>query len=250
MRYKKMSIAVVAGAVLGGLLMPPAQTNASQLSAAKLDPAQVVYTFNNIRPGGIVRDLTPPKHLRMQLGGNWKRTTGLDGKKHAVALRAKSRGAINYSRSLVPRGRSFAVAMTVKLRQFEGSDTPNLAQLGFYRDRSQWKVEVLPKTGRIQFRVKGKSGSSTITSRRTIDDGEYHLVVCFRKRGKVGVIVDGARRVRNSSAGRLQSQRPVFIGNKHLRTPDDQFRGNFDYFSIALGRNPIARAVAKAPPIP
>jgi hypothetical protein len=214
--------AAVAGAVMCGLLVPAAQTSAAE-AAAKANPAQVVYTFNKIRPGA---------------------------KKTAVSFRAKSRGVIRNSTTLIPKRRSFAVAMTVKLRQFDGADTPNLAQLGFYNDGGQWKVEALPKNGRIQFRVKGKSGSVKITSRRSIDDGEYHTVVCYRKRGKIGVIVDGQRRVRERSVGSIQSKRNVVIANKHLRTADDQFRGNFDYFSIALGRKSVARALAKAPTIP
>jgi hypothetical protein len=249
-RYVRVGTAAVAGAVMCGLLVPAAQTSAAE-AAAKANPAQVVYTFNKIRPGGVVRDVSPPTNLRMELNGNWRRIAGASGaKKTAVSFRAKSRGVIRNSTTLIPKRRSFAVAMTVKLRQFDGADTPNLAQLGFYNDGGQWKVEALPKNGRIQFRVKGKSGSVKITSRRSIDDGEYHTVVCYRKRGKIGVIVDGQRRVRERSVGSIQSKRNVVIANKHLRTADDQFRGNFDYFSIALGRKSVARALAKAPTIP
>jgi hypothetical protein len=57
-----------------------------------------------------------------------------------------------------------------------GSDTPNIAQLGFYVDKGQWKVEVLPSSGQIRFRVKGSKGARTITSRRGINDGESHRV--------------------------------------------------------------------------
>ena len=65
----------------------------------------------------------------------------------AVAFQARSRGVIKRSGALVPKRRAFAAAMTVKLRRLVGNDTPNIAQLGFYGDKGQWKVEVLPTDG-------------------------------------------------------------------------------------------------------
>lgn len=250
MGYKRVSIAVVAGAVMCGVMLPPAQTNASQ-AAATLDPAQVVYTFNKIRPGAVVRDISPPTNRRMVLKGNWRRAAGANGKKKkAVAFRAKSMGVIRQSDSLLPRRRAFAVAMTVKVRTFVGNDSPNLAQIGYYRQSGQWKIEVLPKSGHVLFRVKGSKGAATVVSRVSIDDGNYHLVTCYRKRSKLGVIIDGERRVRSVKTGSVRNPRKVTIGNKNLRQSDDQFRGNFDYFSMALGRQAVARANAGAPAIP
>ena len=197
---KQWPVLLVAGALVWGLALPPVQA-LEQEASVKRAPANVVYTFNKVKPNGIVRDVTPPKHLRMQLNGNWRVTKGVNGKKQAVALQARSRGIINRSESLIPKRRAFAVAMTVKLKKFVGDDTPNLAQLGFYRDAGQWKVEALPSNGRVQFRVKGKSGVSRVTSGPRIDDGEYHLVVVYRKKGKVGVIVDGQTRTRKDKSG-------------------------------------------------
>jgi len=248
MRGKHLSVALVAVVVASGSVMSPVQASAPA-RAAKTAPANVVYTFNKIGIGGIVRDVSPPTHRRMNLSGNWTRTTGVNGRKGAVAFRAISRGVINRSAPLAPKRRAFAVAMTVKLKRFAGNDTPNLAQHGFYRDRGQWKVELLPENGRVRFRLKGKSGVAAITSRQSINDGQYHLVVCYRKKGKIGVIVDGQRRERQAAVGGIPSTRKVSIANKHARTADDQFRGNFDYFSIALGHKSVVRSIAAAPTI-
>ncbi len=51
----------------------------------------------------------------------------------------------------------------------------------------------MPESGHIRFRVKGASAGASVISRRSIDDGKYHLVTCYRKRGEIGVIVDGRR---------------------------------------------------------
>jgi hypothetical protein len=248
MKYGRVSVAVLAGAVMWGLV-PPAQANAP-MEAQQLKPANVVYTFNKIRPGGVVRDVSPPTNQRMMLKGNWARAADVNGAKKAVAFRAKSLGEIRRSDSLMPGRRAFAVSMVVKVRKFVGDDTPNLAQLGFFNQKNQWKVEVSPKSGNILFRVKGTKRAATVQSRVSIDDRKYHLVTCFRKKGKIGVRIDGVNRSRKATTGSVRSPENVRIGNKHLRTADDQFRGNFDYFSIAIGRQTIARSVAKAPSIP
>ena len=245
----RLSTTVVAAAVLCGLALVPSQA-AEQQNVATLKPADVVYTFNKVRPGGIVRDVTGPSHRRLQLDGNWRRAIGANGKQDAVAFRARSWGVINNSEGLAPRRRAFAVAMTVKVNNFVGSDTPNLAQQGFYRDRSQWKVEVIPGSGRVRFRVSGVSGDTILTSRRGINDGQFHTVVCYRIHKRIGIVLDGRERTRRSSAGAIRSSRKVTLANKHLRTSEDQFRGVFDYFALALGRRPVARALAKAPDIP
>ncbi len=64
MRYKQVSVAVVAGALMWGFVVPPVQANAPR-AAETLRPANVVYTFNKIRPGGVVRDISPPTNRRM-----------------------------------------------------------------------------------------------------------------------------------------------------------------------------------------
>ena len=247
-RYARVSVFVVAGAVMWGSALLPAQANAPT-AAETLKPANVVYQFNKIKPGGIVRDVSPPTNRQMVLRGNWKRATAANGTKKAVAFRARSIGVIKRSATLIPKRRAFAVSMVVKVRKFVGNDSPNLAQVGFYRQKGQWKVEVLPNSGYILFRVKGTNGAAAVASRVSIDDGKYHLVTCYRKKGEIGVIIDGVKRTRSASTGSVLSPRNVTIANKHSTTAEDQFRGNFDYFSIALGRQSVARSIAKAPAI-
>ena len=249
MRYERVSIGVVAGVVMWGLVLPPAQANAP-LAAETVQPANVVYTFNKIRPGGIVRDVSPPTNRRMVLKGNWKRAADVNGAKKAIALRARSLGVIKRSGALMPKRRAFAVSMVVKVRSIVGDDSPNLAQIGYYRQKGQWKVELLPNSGRVLFRVKGGKGVATVRSTVSINDGNYHLVTCYRKKQKIGVIIDDAERSRDVITGGIRNPRKVTIGNKNLKAADDQFRGNYDFFSIALGRQSIARSVADAPSIP
>jgi hypothetical protein len=246
---RRLVAAAAAGALVWGVAFsaPPA---GAQAGAAKRPPADVVYTFNTVKPGGVVRDVSRPTHRQLRLSGHWRRAVGANGKQDAVSLMARSQGIINRSGDLVPNRRAFAVAMTVKVSRFVGHDTPNLAQLGFYRDAGQWKVETLPDSGRIRCRIKGIHGTSLITSRRGINDGQFHLVVCYRLHGKIGISIDGRGRAVRSHVGAIQSTRQVRIGNKDLKSADDQFRGIVDYFSIALGRHPVARATAAAPKIP
>ncbi len=250
MRHGRRLVAVAAaGALVWGVAFS-APTAVAQAGTAKRPPADVVYTFNRVKPSGVVRDVSRPTHRQLRLGGHWRRAVGANGKRGAVSLMARSQGVINRSGELVPNRRAFAVAMTVKVTRFVGNDTPNLAQLGFYRDAGQWKVEALPDSGRIRCRIKGRQGAGLITSRRGINDGQFHLVVCYRLHGKIGISIDGRGRVVRRQVGAIQSTRPVHIGNKDLKSADDQFRGIVDYFSIALGRRPVARATAAAPTIP
>ena len=109
---------------------------------------------------------------------------------------------------------------------------------------------MLPKSGYVLFRVKGSKGPATVASRVSIDDGKYHLVTCYRKKGELGVVIDGVERSRKAPTGAVLNPRNITIGNKHATTAEDQFRGNFDYFSMALGRQSIDRSIAKAPSIP
>ena len=116
MRYKRVSVVVVAGAVMWGSALLPAQASAAT-AAETLKPANVVYQFNKIKPGGIVRDASPPTNRRMVLRGNWKRATAANGAKKAVAFRARSIGVIKRSTPLIPKRRAFAVSMVVKVQQ-------------------------------------------------------------------------------------------------------------------------------------
>jgi hypothetical protein len=232
-----------------GMALPPTQA-ADQQRAANAKPADVVYTFNKIKPNGYVRDVTGRSHRRLKLEGNWRRVAGVNGKKDAVRFGSRTRGVITRSAGLAPKRRPFAVAMVVKVNRFVSNDTPNIAQQGFYQDPGQWKVEVVPGSGRIRFRAKGVSGATVLTSRRGINDGQFHTVVCYRLQKKIGIVIDGRERTRKSSVGAIKSSRKVTIGNKHVKTNEDQFRGVYDYFALALGHKPVARALAKAPDIP
>ena len=188
-----------------------------------------------------------PQHHSLRLAGHWLTARGADGRRNAVELRTRSEAVITRSTPLIPGDRGFAVAMTVKINQVVGNDTPNLAQLGYYRDPGQWKIEVLPSSGQVRCRIKGPSGTGLVISKRGIIDGKFHTVVCYRLHGQIGIAVDGHAVQQHVHIGTIASTRQVHIGNKDLKGSSDQVHGVVDYFSIALGARPVARATAAAP---
>jgi hypothetical protein len=242
---------IVAAVGASVIALGSAVLSAPVASAQAKRPAPMSwYGFGRVTPTGLVRD-SSHQHRPLQLIGHWSRVPGVQGKTDGVRFLAKSLGSIANSDALIPRGRPFAVAMVVRLRNFVGSDSPNLAQLGFYSDAGQWKVEAHPSSGRVSCRLKGTRGTVQIYSKRSIDDGQFHSIVCFRLHGRVGIKVDGTRgRSRLEHIGRINSNRTVHIGNKSMRNDTDQFRGVFDYFSVAVGPRPIKRALAHAPTLP
>jgi len=242
----------IAAAVGVGVLALGAAVVSAPLASAK--PAQAAplswYGFNRVTTAGVVRDNSHHRRL-LHLEGNWRRTAGAAGHQNAIHFGTHSLGTIPKSAALVPGKRRFAVAITVKAGPLSGSSTAHLAQLGFAKDSGRWKMELRPGKGHVSCTFKGTRQEVTVTSRRSITDGQFHQVVCFRLGKTIGVQVDGTKaRVRHRQVGSIASDRDIHIGNKSLRTTTVQFRGVVDYFAVAVGRRPVARAVAHAPTLP
>jgi hypothetical protein len=249
MQFRRLGVAAVAAALtVTGLALSPAQASSEQRAKAPVS-VRAVYSFDALTPRNKVKDLSP-HHRFMQLTGRFRLAPGADGTKHAVAFRARSTGSIAQSAALVPGKRIFAVAMVIKVNSMVGKDSPNVAQQGFFKDAGQWKVEVMPGSGHVRCRFKGTAGNSFVHSRRSVLDGKFHQIVCYRYHTKIGVQVDGGNHIRNVRTGSITSNRLIHVANKNMGSSVDQFRGVLDYFAIALGKRPIQRATQLAPSIP
>lgn len=242
----------IAAAVGVGVLALGAAVVSAPFASAR--PAQAsplsYYGFNRVTTAGAVRDNSHHRRL-MHLEGNWRRTSGAAGHQNAIHFGARSVGVIPKSAALIPGRQRFAVAMTVKAGPLSGTSSAHLAQLGFAKDAGRWKMELRPGKGRVSCTFKGSRQEATVTSRRGITDGQFHQVVCFRLGKTIGVQVDGTRaRVLHRQVGSIESARTIHIANKSLRTATVQLRGVVDYFAVAVGPRPVARAVAHAPTLP
>ena len=244
---QRLAASAGAGLLACGLALTPAFAGTSTRVAA---PARSSYSFNKVTPNGLVRDLSG-RHRYLHLEGHWRRVAGANGKLDAVRFMPRSMGYIPKSAELVPGRRRFAVAMTVKINKLVGPSTAHLSQLGFFKDAGRWKVEVHPGSGRVGCTFKGTLGQASVKSRRSIADGSFHLVVCFKIGGKIGVRVDQAKgHAVHRPVGRILNNRTIRVGNKSMRTTAVQLHGVVDYFAVAVGPHPIARATAGAPTIP
>jgi hypothetical protein len=88
--------------------------------------------------------------------------------------------------------------------------------------------------GRIQCLFKGARGDKAGTgSRRRLNDGEWHVVLCVHRPHHVAEFVDGVRvSVKKGSTGPIDNDKPLTIGGK-LKC--DQIKVTCDYFSGAMG---------------
>lgn len=246
---QRLTISAGAGLLACGLALTPAFAGTSPRAAG---PAKALssYSFNKVTSKGLVRDVSGARRY-LHLEGHWRRVAGANGKINAVRFMPHSMGYIPKSAALAPGRRRFAVAMTVKINKLVGPSTAHLSQLGFYKDPGRWKVEVFPGSGRVGCTFKGTVGQASIQSRKGIADGKFHTVVCYKIGGKIGVQIDQAKgHAARRPVGRILNSGTIRVGNKSMRTTAVQLHGVVDYFAVAVGPHPIARAVAGAPTIP
>jgi hypothetical protein len=212
-------------------------------------PAKLMaeYTFDAIGNNGGVIDTSGRGH-RLTLSGKYSRTNGPSSP--AVAFAPISRATTPHQTDLNPDGREFAVTVTFRLPGDTSAltDTPNLAQKGFWGDDGQWKVQLEPVAAAIQCRLKGTLGARLLTSSVTgVDDAAWHTVTCWRSGNQMGVTVDGRDTSVTSPTGVISNTRPMLIGAKSLTSATDQFTGAIDYVSVAAGDNAAQRSRQGAP---
>jgi hypothetical protein len=209
------------------------------LPASAGTPAKIraEYTFDSIGANGTVADVSGRGHL-LTLSGNYSATAGPSSP--AVAFAPISRATTPHQKDLNPDGREFAVTVVFRVAGDTSglSDTPNLAQKGFWGDDAQWKMQLKPDVAAIQCRFKGTLGADLLTSSvQGVDDGGWHTATCWRSGKQVGVTVDGRGDTATAATGIIASSRPMLIGAKSLTSSTDQFTGSIDYVAVASGDN-------------
>ena len=208
---------------------------------------QAEYTFDSVGGNGTVVDTTGRGH-QLTLTGNYSTTAGV--RSPAVAFAPISRASTPHQADLNPDGREFAVTVTFRLPGDTSglTDTPNLAQKGFWGDDAQWKMQLEPVAATVQCRFKGTLGARLITSSVSgVDDSAWHTATCWRSGNQVGVMVDGVETSDIAATGTITNTRPMLIGAKSLSSSTDQFSGAIDYVSIAMGNNAARLSRQDAP---
>jgi hypothetical protein len=166
----------------------------------------------------------------------------------AVELtQAPSIGTVTNSSNDNPGKHNFAIGVVFTSQRISGGDySGNLMQKGLYGDPGQVKLELVPDAdGTVACRLKGSSGSKTITSTVTVDDGRWHTTVCWRAGSQVGITVDGVVKSRSWNPGYIGNDRNLVLGNKTSRAnASDQHFGRTDFASWVI--DPNARAIVEA----
>jgi len=219
---------VCAAALLMSLACVPAATAGEP---AKL---RAEYTFDSISNNTVV-DGSGRGHL-LTIIGNFSQTAGPSSP--AVAFAPISRASTPHKTDLNPDGREFAVTVVFRVPEDTSTltDTPNLAQKGFWNDAAQWKMQLKPETAAVQCRFKGTLGARLLTSTVTdVDDSDWHTATCWRSGAQIGVTVDGVDTSATAPTGTIANTRPMLIGAKSLTSSTDQFTGDIDYVAVAAG---------------
>jgi hypothetical protein len=147
---------------------------------------------------------------------------------------------------LNPGKRDFAVTVVFRIPgdTSQVTDTPNMAQKGFYNDAAQWKMQLEPSSAAIMCRFKGSMGAKLLTSSVTgVDDDVWHTATCWRKAGVLGVTLDGTATTSTYKVGDISNSRPMHIGAKSLTSTSDQFSGDIDYVSLAVGQGATSLSI-------
>jgi Concanavalin A-like lectin/glucanases superfamily len=90
-----------------------------------------------------------------------------------------------------------------------------------------WKVQADDGQGKIACSFVSPTGSASVWSAGTLNDGTWHTVTCTRTPTSVTVTVDGTSRTINHTTGNIANTWPLSIGGK---TKCDQITVFCDYF--------------------
>ncbi len=231
------------GVVVGAAVLAASFMLAGSVPASARTPAtmRVEYTFNSITDG-FVEDASGRGHP-LTLSGNYAATDGVASP--AVAFAPVSRASTPHVADLNPVDKEFAGTVVFRIADDTSAltDTPNLAQKGFFSDPGQWKMQLKPDIAAVQCRFKGTLGAELVTSSVTgVDDAAWHTATCWRSKTQVGVTVDGADVAVTAQVGDIANARPLLIGAKSLTSSTDQFTGEIDYVSMAVGSRAAVRS--------
>lgn len=229
-----MAMAALAG---GALLVTSVPAGARAPATLRAE-----YTFDAV-DSAVVPDLTGRGHA-LTLSGNYALLDGPTSP--VVAFAPISRASTPHVANLNPVGREFAATLVFRVPADISTltDTPNLAQKGFFNDPGQWKMQLEPSVAAVQCRFKGTLGAALITSSVTeVDDGLWHTATCWRSKTQLGVTVDGVDLALSRTVGDIANHRPMLIGAKSLVSSTDQFTGEIDYASLAMGDGSAAMSL-------
>lgn len=228
---------LLAAGTAGLVAAPPAGAGTAQL--------MVEFTFDSASGGGSA-DETGRGHA-LTLAGNWSETGGISTP--AVSFAKLSMGTVPSHGDLNPGSNEFAVTTVFKVPGDMSAlpDTPNVVQKGLHYDKGQWKIQLKPRPGVVQCRLKGTIRVRTLTSPVIIDDGAWHTATCWRKGSVVGLTVDGVTTQATSNVGSIANGRAMSVGNKTMKAVTDQFVGSVDYVSVAVGFGAAELSRSNAP---
>jgi hypothetical protein len=94
--------------------------------------------------------------------------------------------------------------------------------------------------GVMQCLFRGSAGSGAVSSKRALNDGQWHTVRCERTANQVVMTVDGVVTMRiNHATGSISNSVPLTIGGKlncdQITVTCDYFAGDIDYVTIQSG---------------
>jgi hypothetical protein len=220
--------------VLAGPLSARAGSTAATLRAE--------YTFDSIT-NGVTQDTSGSGH-QLAISGNYSVIAGPQSQ--AVRFAPVSMASTASQADLNPGKRDFAVTVVFRIPSdtSQVTDTPNMAQKGFYNDAAQWKMQLEPSSAAIMCRFKGSIGAKLLTSSVTgVDDDVWHTATCWRRAGVLGVTLDGTATTSTYKVGDISNSRPMHIGAKSLTSTSDQFSGDIDYMSLAVGQGATSLSI-------
>lgn len=163
------------------------------------------------------------------------------------------------SADLNPRTENFALGVLVKpdsLPSVSGY-SGNIGQKGYAtRVYGQVKLSYHLHNGiaTVSCRVKGTNDGRTAYSNVSVDDSNWHRVICFRDGAYIGVSVDGVVKRREVNTGDIVNPEPVRFGNKSDSADlSDQYVGDLAHGTWKVSSDAFDQTVielANADPTP
>ena len=138
-----------------------------------------------------------------------------------------------------PRPAPMHVPCTIELRYRTKEKFGNIAQKGQARTvGGQWKIQ--NPGGRPSCLYKGSIRRGSVRSQVTLNDNQWHTLLCVKTPSQVELWVDGVQVGRKVGAvGTIDNKYPMTIGGKidcdQIRVTCDYFSGEIDYVRVSRG---------------
>jgi hypothetical protein len=133
---------------------------------------------------------------------------------------------------LNPGTAPFHYGASVLVRRDETAAGSNVVQKGYANRGGEWKLQVDGAGGYPSCVLVGRGSGRlhTVRSSRSVADGQWHQVTCWRSATAFAIAVDGVDRGRVGLPAGLDitNTMPLRIGGKHARAGNDQYAGAVD----------------------